>query len=138
MKKMEQMNDNGNEGVLVYVKFDYKENDKYVYSLFFSNTPDDVWGFHWDSISPSSNGDISPDETTYNKVYKIKSIYPLVTLEDTSCYTMEFATYGILALSWIDISNLEEYPEQGRMTLHFGDNKEKVISVIKPFDITLI
>ena len=43
---------------------------------------------------------------------------------------MEYATYGILALAWIDIENLEEYPENGSMTLKFGFSKDKVESLL--------
>ena len=39
---------------------------------------------------------------------------------------MEYATYGILALAWIDIENLTEYPENGRLTMHFGMKEYEV------------
>ena len=39
---------------------------------------------------------------------------------------MEYATYGILALAWIDIENLDTYPEKGRLTMYF-DTPEKEI-----------
>ena len=32
---------------------------------------------------------------------------------------MEYATYGILALAWIDIENLSEYPENGKINNAF-------------------
>ena len=49
------------------------------------------------------------------------------------CYSMEYATYGILALAWIDIENLAEYPKYGRMTLHFKDRKEDVIEKLAQY-----
>ena len=66
------------------------------------------------------------EESTYSSVYRVKTTLPLKTAEETSSYSMEYVTYKILALAWIDIENLDEYPEHGRMTLHFGDRFDDV------------
>lgn len=117
--------------VLVYVRFVYKNNDEtYVYEMFFSNTPEFVWGAFWDVDNPAINGDVTPDPTTYQVIKTVITTLPLKTAEETTCISMEYVTYGILALSWIDIENLEEYPEKGRLVFHFGDTfdfvKEKL------------
>ena len=119
------------EPVLVYVKPICKNtNGTYEYDFFFSETPEYVWGADWDIDLPSSNGDLTPEESTYSEIKRVITTLPLKTLEETSCYSMEYATYGILALAWIDIENLEEYPENGRMTLKFGFSKDKVESLL--------
>lgn len=121
--------------VLVYVKPICKNtNGTYEYDFFFSDTPDFVWGPDWDVNVPSANGDITPDETTYTKIRRVKTTLPLKTLEETSCYSMEYATYGILALAWIDIENLSEYPENGRLTMHFGTNEIEVEKLLEKYD----
>lgn len=113
--------------VLVYVKRLYSDTDgSSTYQFFFSNTPDYVWGPFWDVDNPVINGDLTPEESTYNSIYLVRTTLPLKTAEETSCYSMEYATHRILALSWIDIDNLEEYPEFGRLTFHFGDSFEYV------------
>jgi hypothetical protein len=115
------------EEVLVYVKPICKNtNNTYEYDLFFSDTPDYVWGPMWDVDNPSLNGDITPDKTTYTTVKRLRTNLPLKTLEETSCYSMEYATYQIMALSWIDIENLEVYPEKGRMVMYFGESMTSV------------
>ena len=38
---------------------------------------------------------------------------------------MEYAIARIIALGWVDIENLEEYPEK-RLVFHFGDTFEDV------------
>lgn len=122
---------------LVYIKFLYKEDSIFVYELFFSKTPDIVWGLDWNVSWPISNIDSTPDKTTYDKVYEIKSPFELKTLEDTTCYSMEYAIYGILALGWINLENLEEYPENGRMVLHFKDSYEKVQDILSAYNIEM-
>lgn len=115
------------EEVLVYVRPVCKNTDgTFEYDFFFSDTPDFVWGPDWDVNSPASNGDITPDSTTYSKIRRIRTNLPLKTIEETTCYSMEYATYGILALAWIDIENLDTYPEKGRLTMYFGTPEKEI------------
>ena len=129
---------NSNDEVLIFVKPICKNTDQtYEYDLFFSNTPDIVWGVDWEVNTPGlvSTDEITPDSTTYNKVVRIKLPFPLKTVQETYCYSMEYAIARIIALSWIDIENMEEYPEKGRMVLYFGDTFEHVQGVLSEFDI---
>ena len=129
-----------NNSVLVFVKPICKNTDHtYEYDLFFSDTPDIVWGVDWECNTPGlvSPDEIVPDSTTYNKVVRIKTEFPLKTIQDTYCYSMEYAIARIIALSWIDIENMEEYPEKGRMVLHFGDTFEHVKGELSEFGIYL-
>ena len=115
------------EEVLVYIKPVCKNSDKtYEYDFFFSETPEYAWGPFWDVNSPANNGDITPDSTTYSTVKRLKTNLPLKTLGETTCYSMEYATYGILALGWIDIENLDVYPEYGRLTMYFGEKENEI------------
>ena len=127
-----------NNEVLIFVKPICKNTDQtYEYDLFFSNTPDIVWGVDWEVNTPGlvSTDEITPDSTTYNKVVRIKIPFPLKTVQETYCYSMEYAIARIIALSWIDIENMEEYPEKGRMVLYFGDTFEHVQGVLSEFGI---
>ena len=128
------------KSVLVFVKPICKNTDQtYEYDLFFSDTPDIVWGVDWEVNTPGlvSSDEITPDSTTYNKVIRIKTTFPLKTIQETYCYSMEYAIARIIALSWIDIENMEEYPEKGRMVLYFGDTFEHVKGVLSEFGIYL-
>lgn len=129
---------NSNDEVLIFVKPICKNTDQtYEYDLFFSDTPDIVWGVDWEVNTPGlvTSDEITPDSTTYNKVVRIKVPFPLKTIEETYCYSMEYAIARIIALSWIDIENMEEYPEKGRMVLYFGDTFEHVQGVLSEFGI---
>ena len=124
--------------VLVFVKPICRNTDQtYEYDLFFSDTPDIVWGVDWECNTPGlvASDEITPDSTTYNKVVRIKLPFPLKTVQETYCYSMEYAIARIIALSWIDIENMEEYPEKGRMVLYFGDTFEHVQGVLSEFGI---
>ena len=116
--------------------------EKYEYDLYFSETPDVVWGLDWELNNPSSISedllDIAPEKSTYQKVIRFESELPFKTIEEMSCYSMEYAISGINALAWIDISNLDEYPEDtGRCVLHFNDDLEKVKNILTKPKITI-
>lgn len=122
---------------LVYVKPFCKNNDNtYEYDLFFSDTPDVVWGLDWEVTVPNSLDDLTPEKSTYQKIIRIKSPLPFKTIEEISCYSMEYAIKGIVALSWVDIDGLEEFPES-RVVLHFRDEIEKVKNVLQELKISL-
>ena len=126
------------EKVLVYIKPICKNtNGTYEYDLYFSETPEFAWGVDWDKTNPSSNNDMTPDQTTYSEIRRIITDLPLKTISETTCYSMEYAIYKILALAWIDIEKLDEYPEHGRCTMHFGDSLEEIEKLISKFDWTM-
>lgn len=123
------------EEVLVYVKYDCLNTEgEYEYLLFFSETPDFVWGQDWEINNPASLSDTTPEKSTYSTIYRLKSPLPLKTIQETTCYSLEYATYGIIALSWIDIENLDEYPEFGRMVFHFGDTMDKIMEEVEKYN----
>lgn len=126
---------------LVYVKpvTANEEEKKYEYDLFFSETPDIVYGADWDDDNPATakSEDLTPDKTTYSKIERVVTDLPLKTIQETSCYSMEYAINGSVALSWINIENLEEYPEKGRLVFHFGDTYEKVKEGLGEFNYFL-
>ena len=123
---------------LVYVKPFYKNNDgTYEYDLFFSETPEVVWGMDWDVAVPNSLNDLTPETSTYQKVIKIKSPLPFKTIEEISCYSMEYAVNDIIALSWVDIDNMEEFPPS-RCVLHFKDKIKKEQEKLKELNIDLV
>lgn len=109
---------------LVYVKPIVNGTDKhnYEYDFLFSETPEDVWGVDWTDNTPNLCGDISPEPSTYSVVKRVKSMFPLKTIQENSCYSMEYAINGSVALAFIDLDGMEEYPENGRMVFHFGEN----------------
>lgn len=128
-----KMSETNNELYLVYVK----PFNKFEYDLFFSETPDVVWGVDWDVKIPNILGDLTPDSSTYSKIIRITSPYEFTTVEETSCYSMEYAINKIVALSWININVLEEFPEEGRCVLHFGDSIEKVKEILGDIGIEI-
>lgn len=120
---------------LVYVKPIANSLDKqnYEYDFLFSETPDVVWGIDWQDNAPVLCGDISPDPSTYNLVKRVKLKYELKVIQENSCYSMEYAINGSVALAWLDLDGFDEYPEH-RLVFHFGDSFLKTESELFKVD----
>lgn len=119
---------------LVYINEKGMDMDRYVYEFIFSETPEIVYGPDWDYPNPSICSDLAPDPTTYDTVKTVVTTYRLKTIQQTTCYSMEYAMNGIIALAWIDIEGLDEYPENGRMVFHYGDSIEKVTELLNLYN----
>ena len=126
---------------LVYIKPICKDDEKkiYEYDFLFSETPEIVWGADWDEMNPTIaiNRDLSPDLSTYSVVKRVQTNLPLKTIEETSCFSLEYTLNGSLAIGWIDIENLLDYPENGRMVFHFGDTMEQTKELLGKYSYEL-
>ena len=108
---------------LVYIKpiTNGSDNKNYEYDFLFSETPEVVWGVDWDDNAPNLCGDISPEPSTYSLVKRVKSPIELKTVQENSCYSMEYAINRSVALAWLNLEGLEEYPNH-RFVVKFGDS----------------
>ena len=103
---------------------------RFHYELYFTETLDVVWGRDWDVINfASTYEDIAssiPDLSTCCAIVDLYTDFRLKTIEEMPCFSMEQAINKTVALCWIDLTGLDEYPENGRFVLHFGDDLDKI------------
>jgi hypothetical protein len=109
---------------LVYVRpvTNSRDNMNYEYDFLFSETPEIVWGVDWTDNAPNLCGDISPEKTTYSVVKRVKCPIELKVIQENTCYSMEYAINRSVALAWLNLDGLEEYPQNGRLVFKFGDS----------------
>lgn len=124
---------------LVYIKpiTNGSDNKNYEYDFLFSETPEVVWGVDWNDNAPNLCGDISPEPSTYGLVERVKSMIPLKVIQENSCYSMEYAINRSIALAWLDLDGLEEYPTH-RIKFKFGDTYDEVLTELYKVDFTII
>lgn len=112
---------------LVYVKpLGVNSSKLYEYDFIFSDVPENVWGVDWGQPRPSLCKNMDPDPSTYSKVRHLKTNIPFITAQENNCLSMEYAVEGIIALCYEDISQYEEYPQEGRLIFKFGDSYQDV------------
>lgn len=111
------------------------KTNKYIYRLYFTENPDVVWGSYWFYDNPGvvDDEDLCPDEKTYSYTEDFESDYKLGLAMKNTCYPLSCCIYNILALSWIDIEGLEEYPEKGRGVLKFGMDYDTVKNILEEY-----
>ena len=122
---------------LVFVRPVVNGSDRhnYEYDFLFSETPEVVWGPDWTDNAPNLCGDISPETSTYSLVKRVKTPIELKVAQENSCYSMEYAINRSIALAYLNLEGLENYPENGRMVFHFGDSYLEVEAQLELHEI---
>lgn len=100
----------------------------YEYEFYFSESPEIAWGNDWNEPCPSAcNKELMrPESNLYNEIKKLYSIYPIKSIIENSCFSIQDSVDGIVAVGWEDISGYEEYPEPIRLVFNFGESLESV------------
>lgn len=109
---------------VVYIIYIGKDVDgKNVYQFLLSKDIDNVFSEGWGE-KPScniSNNILMIDEDMYEYVKELKTELTLDLAQDNSCFSMQDCRDSIVALAYENIDNYEEYPDDGRIVIHFGD-----------------
>ena len=119
---------------LVFVKPISNNKSYYEYDFLFSETPEVVWGVDWTDNAPNLCGDISPEPSTYSLIKRIKMDLPLKVIQENSCYSMEYAINRSIALAYLNLEGLEEYPTH-RLCFHFDDSYREVEEELSKMNI---
>lgn len=120
---------------LCFISFIGIENDgKYIYDFYFSNTTDEFWGDDFEQKPAGICRTLTPYDNTYTEIKRIKANFKLDLSQEQTCFSMQDVIDGCCALGWENIDN-KEYPEDGRIVFHFG---EEYSSVSKKLERRLI
>lgn len=96
-------------------------DDKYVYQLHFSETPEVVWGEFWNICPCSIVPTIIPDKATISQIYEVELDYEISTVVNNSCFSMQDCIDRIISLGWIDFT--EKINIEGRLIkFDFGEH----------------
>lgn len=111
-------------GLIRYVG---EENDGLkVYEFIFTDNTDEFWGEGFEHVPASLVRDIKPSEKYITKIEKIKTKLTLDLVQDNSCFGMQDALDNIVAIAWESIRGYDEYPDDGRLVIMFGESYEDV------------
>ena len=92
------MEENTDNFGLIYVRMIGENGEgEYEYELFFSETPDIVWGEDWAEQCPAAIGDIPPDEKVVSCVKRIISPYKINCAQNNFCFSMQDSIDGIIS-----------------------------------------
>lgn len=123
---------------VIYVLYVGKNSDNdNIYHLLITIDSDRVWAEGWENKPSCLIHDLKPEDDMYEYVAELKTGIKLDTAQDNSCFSMQDCRDKIIALAYENLDDAEEYPEDGRIVIHFGDLVENVEKMLAKRDIAI-
>ena len=115
-----------NNLILIYIhNIGSNVENMFKYNFYFVDKKLKLCNENWaESLAGLFNDKFIPDSNTITKTLSTK--IPLANISNNLCLGMKHAIDNIVALAWEDISDYEEYPEDGRIVFYYGMTLEKV------------
>lgn len=112
---------------LCFIRLIGEENDGYYrYEFIFTDNIDEVWGENFNQKPACLCNNLMVDEQYVYEVHIVKMKIKLDLIQDNCCFSISDSYDGIISLAWEDISNYEDYPEDGRIFFEFGETLNEV------------
>lgn len=105
------------------------------YEFLFTDKIDEFWGDNFEYMPSCLCSELTPFEDSYNLVKKVKTNIKLSLIQDSCCFSFQDAIDGIVAIAFEDISNYDEYPQEGRLILSFGEDYTNVMEELSKREI---
>lgn len=100
------------------------------YEFLFSHEPETVWGTDWEQQCPAICGDLTPDESTYDTVKRLKTQLVFNLAQDNTSFSMQDCMDHIFAIAHENINDYDEYPSPYRIVLNYGMPFEEVDKIL--------
>lgn len=128
-------NDQNNLKV-IYINYLGKDYDnKNIYQFLLSEDESEVWGEDWNEKPAANCRFLTPSEDMYEYVKELKTNIVLDLAQDNSCVSMQDVRDHVMCLAYENLDNAEEYPENGRIVIHFGDYLNDVEEMLGKRDL---
>lgn len=114
---------------VVYITLIGKNSDdKYIYNLHITTEIDDVFSEGWGEKPACNipNNILMIGDIHYEYIKELKTDVKLDLAQDNCCFSMQDCRDNIIALASENLDEAEEYPEDGRIVIHFGDKIDDV------------
>ena len=123
---------------VVYVLYLGKNSDgKNVYHFLISDDEDKIWGEDWNDKPAANCRFLTPEKEMYDYVKELKTDIILDLAQDNCCFSMQDCRDNVVALASENLEEAEEYPEEGRIVIHFGDTVDEVEKMLAKRDILI-
>lgn len=101
---------------------------KNIYNLFLSTESEETFSEGWGEKPACniSNEILQIHSDQYEYVKEFKTDINLDLAQDNCCFSMQDCRDRIVALASENLDEAEEYPDEGRIVIHFGD---KIVNV---------
>lgn len=132
------MIDENNTLMVIYVLYVGKNtDDEYIYHLLISNDKEKTWAEGWENKPACVMRDLTPEDDMYEYIAELKTDLILDLAQDNCCFSMQDCRDNVVALASENLEEAEEYPEEGRIVIHFGDTVDEVEKMLAKRDILI-
>lgn len=98
------------------------------YEFLFTNKINEFWGENFEYMPCCLCNELVPYDNSYDKIETVNTSIKLNLIQDSCCFSYQDAIDGIVAIGYEDISDYDEYPSNGRLVLHFGEDYDNVLN----------
>ena len=112
-------------------------NDVNTYEFLFSDNIDEFWGENFEYMPCCLCNELTPNEDSYSEVIQVNTPIKLSIIQNSCCFSYQDAIDHIVAIAYEDISEYDEYPEDGRLVFFFGDTLTDVKNKLKNKGVNL-
>ena len=138
LNEEDNMIDENNTLMVIYVLYVGKNTDnEYIYHLLISNDKEKTWAEGWENKPACVMRDLTPEDDMYEYIAELKTDLILDLAQDNCCFSMQDCRDNVVALASENLEEAEEYPENGRIVIHFGQCVEEVAKMLAKRDIAL-
>ena len=129
---------NDKELKIIYVLYIGKnaDNDN-IYHFLISEDSEMAWAEGWENKPACVMRDLTPEDDMYEYIAEIKTEVKLDLAQNNCCFSMQDCRDKIVALASENLEEAEEYPEEGRIVIHFGDTVDEVEKMLAKRDILI-
>lgn len=112
-------------------------NGENIYHIFLSEDCDKTWAEGWENKPAGIIRNLTPEEDMYEYVAEIRTKLKFDLAQHNTCFSMQDCRDKIIAIASENLDEAEEYPEEGRIVIHFGDLFEDVEKSLAKRDIVI-
>ena len=126
-EELELIEEESEEVNLGFIRLIGEENDGYYrYEFIFTDNIDEFWGEEFNQKPACLVNNLVPSDEYITEIHIVKMKIKLELLQDNCCFAYSDGMDGIISIAWEDISEYDEFPEDGRIFFRFGESLEEV------------
>jgi hypothetical protein len=124
--------------MVIYILYIGKNSEnEHIYHLLISDDKIKTWAEGWENKPACVMRDLTPEDDMYEYIAELKTDIKLDLAQDNCCFSMQDCRDNVVALASENLEEAEEYPEEGRIVIHFGDLIEDVEKMLAKRDMVI-
>lgn len=112
------------------------DNDN-IYHFLITTNSEETWAEGWENKPACVMRDLTPEDDMYDYVAEVKTELKFDLAQNNCCFSMQDCRDNVVALASENLEEADEYPEDGRIVIHFGDLVEDVEKMLAKRDIIM-